>query len=173
MPFKDDIRHLAGLKQQIWQKMILLVQHIALMSLWLCVCAVSVLLQGFHQWKFLACTHSSSSPRIHPPSCSSHQPPCSSSHPPTARRGCSSHRGYSLCCIQCSCGRHGVCSRIGRDSWTTSKHWVTAGWGAQQSLWAVETGATSLWLLCIASAIVTRSLDKSSNVSGCAIHVTK
>ena len=33
MPFKDDIRHLAGLKQQIWQKMILLVQHIALMSL--------------------------------------------------------------------------------------------------------------------------------------------
>ena len=34
MPFKDDIRHLAGLKQQIWQKMILLVQHIALMSLY-------------------------------------------------------------------------------------------------------------------------------------------
>ena len=33
MPFKDDIRHLAGLKQQIWQKMISLVQHIALMSL--------------------------------------------------------------------------------------------------------------------------------------------
>ena len=33
MPFKDDIRHLAGLKQQIWQKMILLVQYIALMSL--------------------------------------------------------------------------------------------------------------------------------------------
>ena len=33
MPFKDDIRYLAGLKQQIWQKMILLVQHIALMSL--------------------------------------------------------------------------------------------------------------------------------------------
>jgi len=33
MPFKDDIRHLAGLKQQISQKMILLVQHIALMSL--------------------------------------------------------------------------------------------------------------------------------------------
>ena len=31
--FKDDIRHLAGLKQQISQKMILLVQHIALMSL--------------------------------------------------------------------------------------------------------------------------------------------
>ena len=31
MPSKDDIRHLAGLKQQIWQKMILLVQHIALM----------------------------------------------------------------------------------------------------------------------------------------------
>ena len=27
MPFKDDIRHLAGLKQQIWQKMILLEQH--------------------------------------------------------------------------------------------------------------------------------------------------
>jgi len=31
MPFKDEIRYLAGLKQQIWQKMILLVQHIALM----------------------------------------------------------------------------------------------------------------------------------------------
>ena len=33
MPFKDDIGHLADLKQQIWQKMILPVQHIALMSL--------------------------------------------------------------------------------------------------------------------------------------------
>jgi len=33
MPFKDDIRQLADLKQQILQKMILLVQHIALMSL--------------------------------------------------------------------------------------------------------------------------------------------
>jgi len=32
-PFKDDIRHLARLKQQISQKMILLVQHITLMSL--------------------------------------------------------------------------------------------------------------------------------------------
>jgi len=32
-PFKDDIRQLADLKQQISQKMILLVQHIALMSL--------------------------------------------------------------------------------------------------------------------------------------------
>jgi len=32
-PFKDDIRHLAGIKQQISQKMILLVQNIALMSL--------------------------------------------------------------------------------------------------------------------------------------------
>ena len=32
-PFKDDIRQLADLKQQISQKMILLVKHIALMSL--------------------------------------------------------------------------------------------------------------------------------------------
>jgi len=37
MPFKDDIRHLAGLKQQIWQKMILLVQHIAFHHLGGCV----------------------------------------------------------------------------------------------------------------------------------------
>jgi len=33
MPFKDDIHQLADLKQQISQKMILLVQHIAKMSL--------------------------------------------------------------------------------------------------------------------------------------------
>jgi len=33
MPFKDDIRQLADLQPQILQKMILLVQHIALMSL--------------------------------------------------------------------------------------------------------------------------------------------
>ena len=33
MPFNDDIRQLADLKQQISQKMILLVQRIALMSL--------------------------------------------------------------------------------------------------------------------------------------------
>jgi len=32
-PFKDDIRQLADLKQPISQKMILLMQHIALMSL--------------------------------------------------------------------------------------------------------------------------------------------
>jgi len=30
MPFKDDIRQLTDLKQQILQKMILLVQHIAM-----------------------------------------------------------------------------------------------------------------------------------------------
>ena len=33
MPFEDDIRKLADLKQQISQKMILLVQHTARMSL--------------------------------------------------------------------------------------------------------------------------------------------
>jgi len=33
MPFKDDIRKLADLKQQISQKMIMPMQHIATMSL--------------------------------------------------------------------------------------------------------------------------------------------
>jgi len=46
--FKDDIRYLADLKQQISQKMILLVQHIAKMSLCCevissCVHSVSIL----------------------------------------------------------------------------------------------------------------------------------